>query len=129
MTGPRRTASDRIRRLALADATPAAGFSAAPLVHRLPLQLGRRGQLFASIAEAETRALSPHWPAASDSRLDDSWWGVTEQPRLPSHGALAPQHAGNPTTRTRRVGDDELCRARRGGDAPHAPAPATGEAR
>lgn len=54
MTGPRRTASDRLRRLALADAAAAPGFPAAPHLHSLPLQRSRRAQLFASIVEPET---------------------------------------------------------------------------
>ncbi len=53
MTGPRRTASDRFRRLALADAAAAPGFPEAPPLHRLPSQQSRRGQLFASISEPE----------------------------------------------------------------------------
>jgi hypothetical protein len=54
MTGSRRTASDRLRRLALADTTAAPGLPAVPRLHRLPLQRSRRTQLFASLVEPET---------------------------------------------------------------------------
>ncbi|PAK25850.1 hypothetical protein CJD44_13805 [Streptomyces sp. alain-838] len=54
MTGPRHTASDRFRRLALADMAAATGFPAAPPLHRLPPQRSRRAQLFTSLVEPDT---------------------------------------------------------------------------
>jgi hypothetical protein len=53
MTGLRRTASDRSRRLALADAAVAPRFTEAPPPHHLPLQQSRRAQLSISISEPE----------------------------------------------------------------------------
>ncbi|MFJ4623651.1 hypothetical protein [Streptomyces sp. NPDC088812] len=42
----------------------------------------------ASLAEQITAFLdgipSPHWPAVPDS-LNDSWWGIDEQPRIPAN--------------------------------------------
>lgn len=51
MTAPRRTAADRIRRLALADAADAPALPGLPVTRRMPLQRGRRTTLLSSLAE------------------------------------------------------------------------------